>query len=329
MDENFIGSVRYVGPATREGYLDARTAAQALVGIDEAVRYFASAQASSLSGVEYELPVLVRKGSWEALIPTDVASWVRTVLAAGATAYVVTAAQKVASNDFEEASLQVIFTKALEAIQWAIRLGKHVGSLSRRVFERVEWRNGNREIGIPNGAGDVLYVPYEYFQLYEKMPVALLSKITQVVEEERSLEVVVRKDGAEVTERVTTTHKTIFCPSADEVLFPELVHGMIFDEEGFVTRGNENANSVGFQYQGHILTCYPSDGSIVRFKSALFLRSRMRGVITREDKFGQPTEKRPKIVFDSLIPLEGVDDEAPVAFTLFDDDESGPPPDLH
>jgi len=73
--------------------------------------------------------------------------------------------------------------------------------------------------------------------------------------------------------------------------------------EGFVTRGNEVANSIGFRYLDHILTCYPMSGSIVRFKSLLFTACAIEGSISRIDEHGHPNAHRPKIHFDKLIPM--------------------------
>jgi hypothetical protein len=246
----------------------------------------------------------VRKGSVEISLPNEIGPYVAAALASGVATYMATAAKKMAENDFAGVGIRDVFRKALQGIQWAIRIGKHVGSVARRTFEGVRWRNGNQEVGIPGADGEMLYVPKEFLDLYEKMPAGLLMKITSVVTEERELQVVVYRAQGEETESVTIDTKPIFCPSASDVLFPELEHDAIFDEEGLVTRGNENANSLGFMYEGHILTCYPKDGNIVRFKAALFLRSRMRGIVTRADKFGQPVEPRPKIIFTTVEPLE-------------------------
>jgi hypothetical protein len=319
--QGYLGYIQYVGPSVESGFLGAKKSAQALLGIDEALRYFVSAQSAQLAGVEYEIPVRVQRGSWQALIPETLPEWVRTALGLAASAYLVKAAQKMAENDFDDVGLRSIFKNAIEAIQWAIRIGKHLGTLTKRTFENVRWRAGNTEIGIANDAGEVLYVPKEYLELFERMPRGLLVKITSVVTEERILEVVVNRDGVETSESVSFEHRPVFCPDDSAALFPQLKHGDVFDEEGLVTRGNENANSLGFLYEGHILTCYPKEGSIVRFKSALFVRSRMQGEVTRGDEFGEPTEPRPKIIFTHVTPLEM--DELPDGSQprlLFDDE---------
>lgn len=318
-DDEYLGYFRYDGQSVEEGYLDARKSAEVLLGVDEAIRFFVGKQAPGLRNAEYELPVRIRKGSWEALIPHDLPTWLQTLAGASATAYAMKAAQKLAENDVGEAGLRDIFKKSLKAIQWVIRIGKHLGSVTRRTFEHVEWRFGNSEIGIPNEAGEILFVPTIYFDLYGQIPASLLAKITSVVEEDRELSIGVREGNQDEVVSVGFADKTVFCPSVEEELFPELTHGLEVELEGLVTRGNENANTIGFQYEGHILTCFPDDGSIVRFKPELFIRCKIVGKITRADRLGEPTELRPKIVFQNLSPLES-DVAAPSQQGLFDDE---------
>jgi len=74
-----------------------------------------------------------------------------------------------------------------------------------------------------------------------------------------------------------------------------------------VTRGNENTNSLGVQYKDHVLSCRPRKGSVVRFKPGIFVKCKLKGSISREDKFGGHNDPRPKIIVDDVIPLE-VDD---------------------
>lgn len=303
-DDEHLGLIRYVGKSVEAGYLDAGKSAQALLGVDEVLRYFVGAQDSSFAKADFEVPVRVRQGSVEIVVP-DTAVLLASVLGPPAAVYLSTAAKKMAERDFDGVGLRDLFSTSLQALQWAIRIAKHVGTLTRRVFDSgVQWRHANREIGIPNAAGELLFVPVEYLDLYERMPANLLVKITSVVEVERTLEVVVRRDGRDESVAVSVTDKPIFCPDADDVLFPELEHGAPFEHEGMVTRGNENANSLGFQYKGHILTCYPEEGNIARFKPALFLKSRLVGTVSRADKFGAPVELRPKVVFTSVEPVE-------------------------
>lgn len=320
--EHYLGIMQYVGPSVESGYLDARKSADALIGLDEALRYFIKVYSPDLAEADFEIPVRVRKGSWQALIPQDLGQWFVTGIGVAGSAYLVKAAQKMAENDFRDMSLRQLFLRSLTSIQWAIRIAKQVGTLTRRKFDNVRWRDGTTEVGIVNERGEVLFVPSEFVSVYERMPPAIFARMSSVVKEDRTLEIIVRNGNEEVTEAISEQHKRIFCPEDHDILFPELVHGAPFDGVGSVTRGNGNTNSLGFQYEGHILTCYPKQGSIVRYKHALFLRCRMQGTVTREDKFGNPTEARPRIIFSDLTPLEReAKSEGPFQATLFEEDD--------
>ncbi len=315
----YIGFLRYSGKPIEKGYLGARQSAEALIGLDEALRYFVNQQDKELAKFDYDIPVRVRKGTWEALIPQDIAVYIKPALTIIATTYLASAASKMAQNDFKDASLTAIFKKAMQGIQWIIKIGKHLGTLKKRKFEKLEWRDGNQLIGILNGNGERLFVPAIFLGFYEGMPVHLLEKIALIISEDIKLEIVVHENNKDEVESLEICHKGIFCPDIEKLLFPELEHGKEVKLTGLVTRGNENTNTIGFQYQGHILTCYPQDGSIVRFKPGLFVKCKIVGVVTRENKVGEIIEQRPKIIFSDLIPLEQ-DSSEQIPPGLFDDD---------
>lgn len=71
-------------------------------------------------------------------------------------------------------------------------------------------------------------------------------------------------------------------------------------------------NTMGFWYKGHILTCIPISGSIVQFKSSLFLKCRIQGSISRRDDKGRIGTKKPKIIFTNITPLESDTGELPL-----------------
>jgi len=132
--------------------------------------------------------------------------------------------------------------------------------------------------------------------------------MASVIEIERSLTVGLNEEGKIVEVTITGSEKSIFFADEDETgepLFPELKHGQHVKLYGVVTRGNERTNSIGFLYKEHVLTCYPKQGSIVRFKPHLFLECLIVGVITRkETETDEPTEPRPKIIFDELVLID-------------------------
>lgn len=305
-EEGQLGYIKYSGELVRDGFLDARKSAQALLGVDEAIRFFVFQQAPELRTTDFEFPVKVKKGSWEIVVGGILLT------------YGMTAAKKMAENDFKDIGFKDLFKKALSAIQWVIRIGKHMGDLTIKKFEQAKFRDNNALIGIRNAQGDYLYVPKEFLDFYVSASPDLLKKMSEVVEEERSLSVGVYEGEAVIEETVTRRHRQIFTHELDEseeLLFPELRHGERVVLEGELTRGNEMSNTMGIGYQGHILTAIPEVGSIVRFKASLFLRCKVYGRVSREDDKGRLDSRRPKIIFSRIESLEN-DDGNP---SLFDE----------
>ena len=99
IDDQYIGYLKYSGQIVDSGFFDARKSAQALLGFDEAIRFFVGEQNPDLKNVDFELPVEVRKGSWEILIPGTIGQWVLTSVGAMAAAYLAVAGKKMAEND--------------------------------------------------------------------------------------------------------------------------------------------------------------------------------------------------------------------------------------
>lgn len=304
--DSFVGYLKYSGTSVEEGYLDARKAAKALIGFDEAVRFFVKEDLSELANCDFEIPVMIRRGSWEALIPDTIGKWVLTTTGLATATYITTAAKKLAENDFKDASIASSFRKALSCIQWFIKIGKHLGTVTQKKFTNIKWQNNNREVGIPNKDNEYLFVPSEMINLFVVCKPEILEGLADLIEEDRNLIIGVYESGGVIEASVGIQHKHIFALQEDEeeILFPELEHGQFVELEGDITRGNENSNTIGFRYNQHILTCSPSHGSIVKFKGALFLRSKVSGIINRSDKYGNHNEPRPKIIFNNITPLE-------------------------
>jgi len=310
-EEQFLGYLKYEGELVNEGFMDARKSAQALLGFDEAVRFFVFQQAPELRKSDFEFPVRVRKGSWEIVIP-ELVELIKLAGGVIATAYGVKAAQKMAERDFDNFGLKDVFIKSLQAVQWVIRIGKHLGDLTLKKFESVTFKDNNELIGIKNSEGEVLYVPKQYLDFYVSSSPKLLAKVSELVEEERVLSIGVYKDGELIEETVTRKYRGIFTQEEEEqeeMLFPELDHGQDVVLEGEVTRGNEMSNTMGFGYQGHILTCFPETGSIVRFKPSLFLKCRIHGTISRLDERGRLDARKPKIIISHIEPIENESDQ--------------------
>ncbi|SDE22219.1 hypothetical protein [Desulfuromonas thiophila] len=303
--ENVLGYMKYSGKLVDDGFLDARKAASALLGFDEALRHFVRQDFPDLDKYNYEIPVKIRKGSWEALIPENIGQWIMAGAGFAATAYASAAAAEMAKNDFKDASIKQAFVKAIKSVQWFIKICKHLGHSRHRKFEKVKFKDNNNKIGIPNEEMEYLFVPKEYLDAFSTCSSKILEELAIIIEKERQLTFGVSENGSFLEETISYKDKYIFYEEEqDEVLFPELTHGQYVQLEGDITRGNENANNLGFRYDGHILTIIPASGSIVRHKNALFLKCLVKGRVSRMDRAGYITEKRPKIIFTEVAPLE-------------------------
>jgi hypothetical protein len=282
-ESGFIGYLKYTGSSVEEGFMDARKAARALLSFDEAIRFFVKEDISELANSDFEIPVRMRKGSWEALIPDTIGKWIMTGAGIAATTYITTGAKKLAENDFKDASLTKAFLKALLCIQWFIKIGKHLGTVAHKKFTNLRWQNGNQEVGIPNANNEYLFVPSGMINLFVISSPKMLVGIAELIESDRELHIGIIEAGKTIETSISIEHKFIFAPTdaPDEILFPELKHGQYVELEGDITRGNENSNTLGFRYNDHILTCCPGHGSIVKYKETLFLRSKVIGSISR------------------------------------------------
>jgi len=315
-EKYYLGYLQYSGDLVKEGFLDARKAAQALLGFDDSIRFFVGREEPRLREIDYEIPVRIEKGTWQALIPQSIGAWVLTAGGIAATAYIATAARELAKTHFEEKGIRDVFREALCGIQWVIKIGSHLQNMKVKELVNLKWRKNNTEIGIPNEKGEYLYVSKKFCKAYEECPHELFSKMCELIEAERKMQLSVFVEGKWQNVILGDTEKKIFFSPKDNditTLFPELKDGQIVELEGVVTRGNENTNALGVEYKGHVLTCHPRKGSVVRFKPGLFVKCRLQGTISREDKVGKHIGLRPTIILDDLTPLENDD----IAGSLF------------
>lgn len=306
-NDEILAYIKYEGDLVEDGYLDARKSGDALIGVDEVIRYFIYQENPQIQGFEFEIPVRVRKGSWETIFPENPERWAAgafTLWMAGK--YVGSALEEIAKNDFKDASLKEIFKKAFKGAISVIKLAKHLGSIANKKFDKIEFGTNNELVKITNDNGEELWIPPEMLELYSNCPQSIFNKLTKIVEEERELLVGLNDDDITIEETITIKHKYIFTrpDEDDEIILPELVHGEYVEIQGHVTRGNEKSNTIGFLYSGHIITCFPETGNIKQFKSNLFNNCLIKGYVDRENKEGRFIEKRPRIRFIEMVNLD-------------------------
>lgn len=302
--------IKYDGELVKDGFLDAKRAGEALIGIDEALRFFIYNENHDFYKVDFEIPVLVRKGSWETVFLENFdAVLIKTAVTWGGTKYFGNALSEMGKNDFKEFGFKDVFKSAFKSMTWVLKIAKHLGSITKKKIEHIEVA-GDNLVAITNGAGEKLLVPAQYLKVFASCPSDLFVKLARVIEVERDLVIGYKEDKDSNFVRINKQKKFIFIPEEDEneVLFAELVHNHYVELIGHVTRGNESSNTIGFLYQGHILTCYPSEGSIKLYKGILFTNAIIKGFVDRLDKkTGEYIEKRPRIKFVEVVSNEPED----------------------
>ncbi|AMM50846.1 hypothetical protein TH61_06150 [Rufibacter sp. DG15C] len=301
--EPVIAYIKYEGELVKDGYLDAKKTAGVLSGLDGALRYFLYKENSDLEKIDFELPVSIRKGSWEAFFPENFNELlIKGLIAFSAKKYLESALGEMAKNDFKEIGFKDIFQRAFKAMTWVIKAAVHLGSLSKKSLDGFIFSPDNQFIGLKNAQGEIIWFPVEFLEQYADCPEGLFKNLIKIVEEER--EFVIGYNDPQVKEqaRVNYKNKFIFLNEEDEqeILFPELEHNAYVELEGHITRGNEKSNDLGFQYKNHVLTCFPEKGSIKDYRNAHYTNCIVKGVVDRSDKFGKISEKRPRIKFVSI-----------------------------
>lgn len=304
LEENSVGYMKFSGEAVPDGIIAANAAGHALLGFDECLRHFSKKQAPALAKVEYEIPVKTTEGSWIV--------WVLGVLGTGgaiyAGSYLKKAAEKMAENDFKDVGLKDVLRKSIDAMRYLIDLLKHTKGSTNWASTDLSWRVSDGLVGVTNEEGQIIYVPLEYFKWYLDLPKNMLKQVTDAVDVERVLTIGVNKGDHYETTTVSASEKVYFghedAANEEEFLFPELEHGDFVRLEGRLIRGNENSNSVGLEYNGHIINCVPEVGNIKRYKPALFLRCVVEGTVSRLFKQTTLAEKRPTLILSGVTPLE-------------------------
>lgn len=311
-EDNHIGYFKFTGKSVEDGYLDAKQSANILNGIDEVIGHFLGQIDPELKNVEFSIPVKVQKGSWEALIPETLEQWLKTAAGLGITTYLTTAAKKLAENDFDKIGFKEILKQSFKAVKWVIAIAKHLKTLNRKDLGKTTFKekDGIVFVGIYNEEGKILYVPENFLKFYFECPEKLFNNLTKPISQNRELEISLSnskdKDDLQQPVKIRLSEKLIFTKEVnnDEVIFPELKQGDLVELEGRVTRGNENSNTIGFEYKNHILICSPVIGHIKNQKELLFTNCKITGYIDRTDRDGFVNEKKPKIRYTDLVEVE-------------------------
>lgn len=311
--ENFevndaYGIIKFDGKLIVDGAIDLKTAGESLLGLNEALNFFVKKEYPEFSDIDLEIPVQIRKGSWEAYI-TEVLTDSYWEIAATylASKYVGPALTEMAKKDFKDFGFSDLIKKTFKGLIWVIKISKHLGSMSIKKLDNFLIKLNERpdEVGIYDKEGVELWVPVDALEFYMSCPDTLFFKLAKNIENERDLTITYKDKDETVTSTITSQSKPIFFrykDTKDTFVFPELVHGKPVELEGRLTRGNENANTLGLSYQRHILTLVPAKGNIISKKDYLFTECTIKGKVDRMNRTGTKLEKKPKIIFTDIIP---------------------------
>tara|TARA_R110000850_G_scaffold243177_2_gene368030 strand:+ start:31 stop:978 length:948 start_codon:yes stop_codon:yes gene_type:complete len=307
---NAVGILKFDGKLIVEGAIDLKTAGESLIGLNEALNFFIKKEHPEFNEIELEIPVQIRKGSWEAIISeifTEHYWKIASVFLANK--YLGTALGEMAKHDFKNIGFTDLIKKSFKGIIWTIKIAKHLGSLSVKLISDILVLDDSKpnEIGISDSEGVILWVPVDALDFYKNCPDTLFFKMTKNIEIERDLTITYSDENENISSTISNTTKPIFFRYKDTketFLFPELVHGEIVEIKGRITRGNENANTLGLSYKRHILTLVPVKGNIVSNKGGLFSECTVIGKVDRMNRTGTKLEKKPKIIYTEIIPIE-------------------------
>lgn len=319
MEEKHLAYFKYSGKPVENGYFDIRKSITALEGIDETLRFFLIKKNEDLGEIQFEIPVKIRQGSWEALLPDGIGEWIQAAVGVGGTTYLTTVLREMAKHDAKDKGLKDGFREIIKGLKWSIRIAKHIGAMGIRKFQNIKIKliDGIHYVSVMNDKEEEMLVPKKYFDIYNILPEDAFEKLTKPVTDEIEFSIdlgdIEARDNDDTSEPevIGISHKAIFSNDEDqeETLFPELEHGHDVELEGHVTRGNQKTNTIGFQYSGHILTCTPASGNIKSFKDRLFNDCIIIGTVDRVDKQGKILEKKPRIRFTDLINISNPEKE--------------------
>lgn len=297
---NAVGFFLYEGEGLAQGTIDARAGGLALVGIDECIRHFAERSNPALQKYGYELPVRTQEGSWEVIL-----LGLGTLFAGP---YVIKAAQTMAANDFKDTGLKDAIRASAQALVYLVRLIKHKRGHVDLKREKFSWDMKKSVVLIDNADGEKLEIPAEFLKWYSSLPRNALKNVAYGVKEGVSLTI-----GAETAEQkfitasITREERILFGfpeeEESEEFLFPELANGDEVLLQGRLTRGNEQTNSMGLEYRGHILNCVPQVGNVNRYKTLLFTECLVSGVISRFPRGGVRPDRKPTVVISDIRPV--------------------------
>lgn len=329
----YFAYIKYEGENIRNGLFGTRDAADALSGLDVALRYVIDKELPELRRVKYDIPVKIQEGSWTGFLPDQIGQYVQifqTAQAVGAFGLIAISLEVYLKNLAEQAAkeglletgpakdLTKIFRFAVRVVQDGIAYVKHMQGYERKPGAIKISKDGS-QITIFNKAGEPLTVDADVFELLIKIPKKVLCGLAKPVVAGRKLRVGLRHGRVWKDQVIEAKDRTLFCEEEEMVdELPELVDGELVSLDGIVVRANEKEQSFGLQYKNHVITCKPVKGkTIVMFKEGIISHSSgklyhtnvtVHGMVERVTEEGNYKTK-PRIFVSEVIPIDTDEDQ--------------------
>ena len=306
-NEKEIASFKFFGEKVTEGVLGAKDSSEILASLDDAFQFYLKIQLKKYPKGTIQLPVRIKRGSWEAIIPETITDWIVTTGGLGGSAYFINFMKEMAKKDADgDGFVRLGRNFVLFIINW-IRARKHTRTPLSKVNSVTRYiEDGVIYVRITNERGELLTMTAQDFDQLQQAPDNLLSGLIENVEEKRELKVrvddVSTDDSTNRSEAIVEVKdRPLFIREVEKLeVFPELKHGMFVELQGHTTSANENANSIGFRHQGVILICTPQNGSVAAYRSLLFRDCIVSGYIDRASSKNGLSAIKPRIRFTKL-----------------------------
>jgi hypothetical protein len=307
-----LNFLKLEGERVKDGNVTISDAKNMLEGIEKSTKYFINAKYPNLSDSDYSVEVRLESGS--------LVAWVVGIVGAGATAYIITAANQLAKNDVanknsKQVAKEIIGT-AVRGMKTTIKIAKHVGTMGKHTFTTDEAKAIDKEnIILKNESGEELSITKDELDTYTRAPKDIFKKLASTVDDDTALFI---GEAGETTEsdsiaRIDGGTKHFFGVSNNEdneIVFPEWQDGEILTLKGELRRANTNTGTLGFFYSGHTLTSSLHNMEIRDIKDSLFDKEVeiIAKVIRTQKKLDAEDDlKRPKLEIRKITNIGELD----------------------
>ncbi len=307
--ENDTAFIRVDSDNIVGGLIDIQSAKSIIEGTQEVVSYFLQKEDSDLARAkDINYPIATREGCWEVIVPfgTFVAGAVAGSFGKGLDAYATATGKRLGELQFEKKESREIFESAFKKLDVVVKISQHLGVVDRKAPLNIKIVDYDKKSTLlTNDQGNVMSTTMDEIEIYTACPPRLLHSLASVVTDYRTVSIGYVSGNVFQESVIDIDSKEVFAPEEEpyEPVLPELHNGEQVTLRGYVSRGNQITNTIGFKYKDHVITCYPYNKLITGYLNAHYRLCDITGVVQRTSpgEVALGKRDRPKIVFDSLV----------------------------